>query len=181
LEAAKGSGCLGLEFGIDTASPGTLAAMGKNFTLQDIRRAADLCHQLDLSFCFSLLLGGPGETMSSVQETLDRVARLQPTAVICMTGIRLFPGTRLERLAVQEGLLPEDWDPLEPFFYCSPQVREKIEERLQEFSRDHANWIFPGLGIDLDPVRAEKMRRMGLKGPLWTYLRPKKRGKRAMS
>ena len=176
VEDMKASGCRGLELGIDSASPRQLEALGKNFTLEAIRDAARICRQGDLPFCFSLLLGGPGETLDTVRETLEQVQALEPTAVICMTGIRIFPGTRLAGLARQEGLIGRDWDPLQPTFYLSRAVEDSLQQVLKDFSRDQPNWVFPGLGIDLDPLQAERMHKLGLKGPLWVYLKLKKRG-----
>ena len=176
-EAMKASGCAALEFGLDAAAPAQLDALGKNFSLPQIREAARICRERDIPFCFSLLLGGPGETRDTLEETLAQVEDLNPTAVICMTGIRVFPGTRLAEIAREEGLLSADWNPLEPFFYLSPKVRDHLEGRLLDFSKVHPNWIFPGLGIDRLPGEAAKMHRLGLKGPLWVYLRPKKRKK----
>lgn len=174
-ETMKASGCAALEFGLDAASPTQLIALGKNFSLRQIGESARICRENQIPFCFSLLLGGPGESRDTVEETLAQVEGLQPTAVICMTGIRLFPGTRLAVRAREEGLLPRDWNPLEPAFYLSPSVRDYLEEGLLKFSRDHLNWVFPGLGIDRLPAEVTKMHQLGLKGPLWTYLRPKKR------
>jgi radical SAM superfamily enzyme YgiQ (UPF0313 family) len=176
-EAMKASGCSALEFGLDTAAPAQLDALGKNFSLLQIREAARICREQDIPFCFSLLLGGPGETQDTLEETLAQVEDLNPTAVICMTGIRVFPGTRLAEIARKEGLLSEKWNPLEPFFYLSPMIRGGLESRLLDFSKIHPNWVFPGLGIDRLPGEAAKMHRLGLKGPLWVYLRPKKRKK----
>ena len=93
-----------------------------------------------------------------------------------MTGIRIFPGTRLAGLARQEGLIGRDWDPLQPTFYLSRAVEDSLEQVLKDFSRDQPNWVFPGLGIDLDPLQAERLHKLGLKGPLWVYLKLKKRG-----
>ncbi len=105
-EAMKASGCAALEFGLDAAAPAQLDALGKNFSLLQIREAARICRERDIPFCFSLLLGGPGETRATLEETLSQVEDLNPTAVICMTGIRVFPGTRLAEIAREEGLLP---------------------------------------------------------------------------
>jgi radical SAM superfamily enzyme YgiQ (UPF0313 family) len=174
-EVMKASGCAALEFGLDTASAAQLPRLGKNFSLDDIRAAARICRENEIPFCFSLLLGGPGETAATLEETLTEVEALQPTAVICMTGIRIFPGTRLADIARTEGLLAPAWDPLDPVFYLAPQVRPILEERLRAFAGDHRHWVFPGLGIDRFPGATLKMHQMGFTGPLWTYLRPGKR------
>jgi radical SAM superfamily enzyme YgiQ (UPF0313 family) len=173
MDEVKSSGCLGMEFGLDAACPDQLTLLRKNFTLKQIKESARLCRKFDVPFCFSLLFGGPGETMDSVRETLDQVEAMNPTAVIGMIGIRIFPGTRLVEIAREEGWINSDWNPLEPLFYISSGVRDHIQPLLQAFSQNHPNWIFPGLGIDLSPSKAQKMHRLGFKGPLWTYLRPK--------
>ncbi|MBI5583415.1 MAG: cobalamin B12-binding domain-containing protein [Deltaproteobacteria bacterium] len=174
-EVMKASGCGALEFGLDTASAAQLLRMGKNFSLDQIREAARICREREIPFCFSLLLGGPGETAATVEETLAEVEALRPTAVICMTGIRIFPGTRLAQISWEEGLLPDKWDPLGPVFYVAQAVRDSLEDRLRAFSENHPNWVFPGLGIDRFPGDTLKMHQLGFTGPLWTYLRPKKR------
>jgi radical SAM superfamily enzyme YgiQ (UPF0313 family) len=174
-EVMKAAGCGGLEFGLDTASPAQLPRLGKNFSLDQIREAARICRGKEIPCCFSLLLGGPGETPATVEETLAEVEALEPTAVICMTGIRIFPGTRLAQISREEGLLPAGWDPLEPVFYLAAPVRDTLESRLRAFSENHLNWVFPGLGIDRFPGETLKMHRLGFTGPLWTYLRPRKR------
>jgi radical SAM superfamily enzyme YgiQ (UPF0313 family) len=174
-EVMKASGCAALEFGLDAASPAQLLRLGKNFSVDQIRESARICREREIPFCFSLLLGGPGETADTLEETLAEVEALEPTAVICMTGIRIFPGTRLAEIAQEDGLLPAAWDPLVPVFYLAPQVRETLEDRLRVFAGDHLNWVFPGMGIDRFPGEAVKMHQLGFTGPLWTYLRPRKR------
>jgi radical SAM superfamily enzyme YgiQ (UPF0313 family) len=174
-EVMKASGCAALEFGLDAASAAQLLRMGKNFSVGHIREAARICREREIPFCFSLLLGGPGETSDTVAETLAEVEDCRPTAVICMTGIRIFPGTPLAGISREEGLLPADWDPLEPVFYLAPQVRDTLEDRLRVFAENHRNWVFPGLGIDRFPGETVKLHQLGLVGPLWTYLRPRKR------
>lgn len=174
-ETMKTSGCSALEFGLDAADDGQLRRLGKNFTLKAIRESARICREWEIPFCFSLLLGGPGETPESVEQTLREVEGLAPTAVIAMTGIRIFPRTRLETLAREEGLLAEDWNPLEPAFYLSPGVAAGLEGRLRAFADDHPQWVFPGLGLDRLPDQARRMHQWGWRGPLWTYLRPWKR------
>ncbi len=178
VELMRESGCTGIEFGSDAANPIMLKNMGKAFSLEEMMRASEICHQFDLSFCHSLLLGGPGETMQTVQQTLDAIAGMVPTAVVCMVGIRVFPGTRLYEIAVEEGVLLPDADLLEPFFYLSPAVANSILSFTEQFSKEHPNWIFPGMGINIDRALQKKIRRLGARGPLWEYMRMGKRFKR---
>ncbi|PNV85957.1 MAG: B12-binding domain-containing radical SAM protein, partial [Desulfobacteraceae bacterium] len=58
----KEAGCTGVEFGIDAGSDHLLKLLGKSFNTEEVRRASELCHKVGLSFCHSLVFGGPGES-----------------------------------------------------------------------------------------------------------------------
>ncbi len=171
VELMQQAGCTGLEFGSDAAQNNMLVNLGKNFDVADLQRASSACREAGLAFCHSLLLGGPGETMASVRETLETVIGLAPTAAIGMVGIRIFPGTRLAEIACAEGLLENRTDFLTPQFYLAPALRDEILPFLMDFAKQHPNWIFPGLNIQMNTALQEKLRRFGIKGPLWEHMR----------
>jgi len=95
LSLMKESGCTGVEFGTDAGSDTVLKRLGKSFTKEEVRRASELCHKVELPSCHSLVFGGPGESKETLLETLALMDEVSPTAVIAMVGIRLFPGTKL--------------------------------------------------------------------------------------
>jgi radical SAM superfamily enzyme YgiQ (UPF0313 family) len=171
VQAMKTAGCSGIEFGCDAAHNGMLAALGKNFSVDQIREASRICREREMPFCHSLLLGGPGETMASIQESLDVIRELEPTAAICMVGIRVFPGTRLARIALEEGRISAQENFLDPVFYLAPEVAEKILPFIRRFAEENPTWIFPGLNININPALQAKLRRFGIKGPLWELMR----------
>lgn len=171
VELMLNSGCTGMEFGSDAANETMLENMGKNFSVSDLKRASDICHQSGMSFCHSLLMGGPGETMETVQQTLDTILAMDSTAVICMVGIRVFPDTKLCHIAMAEGVISPDQDFLEPAFYISPAIEGEILPFMKNFSKKNPTWIFPGLNINMNRGLQEKLRRFGIKGPLWEYMK----------
>jgi radical SAM superfamily enzyme YgiQ (UPF0313 family) len=171
VELMQQAGCTGLEFGSDAAEAGMLLNLGKNFSVPELQKASDICRQAGLPFCHSLLLAGPGETMASVRETLENVLSFSATAVICMAGIRIFPGTHLAIVAEQEGLVDSQTDFLTPQFYLAPAVRDEILPFLTDFAKEHPDWIFPGLNIQMNTGLQEKLRRFGIKGPLWEHMK----------
>jgi len=178
-EAMGGAGCTGIEFGSDAADAAMLVNMGKNFSVSDLVDASKVLRRTGISFCHSLLLGGPGETMDSVRRTFDTVLALEPTAVICMIGIRIFPRTALYRLALGEGRIDPADDLLQPAFYLSSAVEDHILPFIENFSREHPTWIFPGMNININRRLQEKIRRLGVKGPLWEYMQRGRRFKRS--
>jgi radical SAM superfamily enzyme YgiQ (UPF0313 family) len=167
----KDSGCTGIEFGSDAADPGMLAAMGKDFSVEDMRKASDICKNSGLPFCHSLLIGGPGETMQTVRRTFETIEEMAPTAVICMIGIRIFPKTKLFAIAREEGKIHAGQNLLNPVFYLSGHIEKEILPFIETFAENHPAWIFPGLNININRPLQEKIRRLGAKGPLWEYMR----------
>ena len=165
------SGCKAIEFGTDAGSATMIANLKKEFEVEDLRRTSKLCHEHDLRFCHSLIFGGPGETMATVQETLDLMDEVQPTAVIAMTGIRILPGTEMVRIAQQDGVLEEGSDLLYPRFYISPDFEADLIEKIEKYAGTHPNWIVPGKGIKTNVEVLQKLRDRRIKGQLWRLLR----------
>ncbi len=171
VELMRDSGCSGIEFGSDAADPFMLKQMGKSFTLEEMNRASEICRSSGLSFCHSLLIGGPGETVETVQRTFDAILSMSPTAVVCMVGIRIFPGTRLFEMAGKEGSIQADQNLLEPCFYLSPAIKDTVLPFVEAFAKKNPTWIFPGMEININRKLQKKIRRLGARGPLWEYMK----------
>jgi radical SAM superfamily enzyme YgiQ (UPF0313 family) len=162
------AGCQGVELGIDSGSSKILRLYGKEFEVQDIINASRHCREADLNFALYLLLGGPGEDETTLHDTFALMDRLDPTAVIIMVGIRIYPHTRLQEIAVQEGVIKEDDDLIEPRFYISPLINhERLIELVTEGAMGRRGWIVPGLEINISPPLMEGIRKFGYRGPLW--------------
>jgi len=165
------SGCMGAEFGTDSCDDGVLRALGKGFTARDVIRASELCREGGLRFCHSLLIGSPGETAETVRRTLDVMEETRPNAIIAMLGIRIFPGTRLEKIARKEGVLRGPIG-LEPHFYFSPAMdMDAVTRMLKDFGEKHPNFIMPGIRLRMTDKIRKRLRAHGLIGPLWEYLK----------
>ncbi len=170
-EEMKKTGCTGVEFGTDSGAPAVLSKLKKDFTPGQIRNATRVARDAGLEVCHSLSLGAPGETGDTLEETFSLMEEVTPTAVIAMVGLRVFPGTGLARLAVDEKMMSPDHDMLEPFFYVAPAVKDHILEIVHRHAETHPNWIFPGLGINVSPSLQSKLRKFGIKGPLWEHMK----------
>ncbi len=165
------SGCLGVEFGTDTLSPLMLKNLGKSFSVEEVLEISGICYKQKLPFCHAILVGGPGETKETLQETVDNLAKTKASAVIFMTGIRIIPGTKLFDIAMKDGLINETTDMIEPRFYVSPAI-QPLEPEINRLSRLHKTWIFPGHQIRCSEHLAQFMRERGARGPLWLHMTP---------
>jgi len=138
------AGCVGVEFGIDTACEKMLSALRKPFGLSDIRNALLAAAKANLPFAVHLLFGGPGETPSDVIETqkfLDSCSK--PNAVFATLGIRIYTGTVIEQIARRDGLLSSDGDLFEPVYYLSPAFSNNPAKMLDGIARMRAEWSTP--------------------------------------
>jgi radical SAM superfamily enzyme YgiQ (UPF0313 family) len=170
-EVMAASGCRGVEFGTDSGAATMIANLKKEFDAEDLRRSSRLCRENGIKFAHSLIFGGPGETFDTVDETLELMDELAPTAVIAFVGIRVLPGTGMVEIALRDGQIDADDNLLHPKFYVSASLGEALIERIERHAGTHSNWIVPGRGIKTNIQMLQKLRDKKIKGQLWRLLR----------
>lgn len=167
VRAMADAGCTSVDLGTDAASPATLAGLNKSFGQGEIERACRWLREAGIRFSHSLILGGPGESVKTLEETRRIVNATRPSAVIAMLGVRLYPNTPLERQARREGLLGGEPPGLEPLFYISDAVRDVLVDFAKRTRDAFPFWYFPGLEGDRWQRLWQRQRQHGAKGPLW--------------
>jgi radical SAM superfamily enzyme YgiQ (UPF0313 family) len=175
LQWMKEAGCVGIEFGTDSGSPRMLENYKKSFTQEDIIRSSKICSTLKVNQCHYLLFGGPGEDEETIEESFHLMDQLDPTAVIAMLGIRIYPGTEMERIALSQGVIRQDSNLIYPHFYISQALGERLNKIIQEKALARKRWIVPGLEINITRNLMEQIRRFRIRGPLWELVGRMKR------
>ncbi|MFN3531437.1 MAG: B12-binding domain-containing radical SAM protein, partial [Candidatus Brocadia sp.] len=107
LTAMEKAGFVGIGITVESASSIVLERLNKGFTVEDVFNAARVIQRHKLPCLWIFMLGGPGETEATVQETLlfaERFIRPEDVAFFNM-GIRIYPGTELEQIARREDIL----------------------------------------------------------------------------
>ncbi len=165
------AGCDAFEFGSDSGSEQMLRNLGKSFGAGEIRDASALCRDFGVDFAHYILFGGPGEAKETVLESFALMDEVAPTAVIGMTGIRIYPGTALQRLAVEEGVITPETSLLAPLFYLSPAVRDSLCDLVTAEAMKRKNWVVPGLEINMSDAMMTALRQFPVKGPLWKLMK----------
>ena len=123
----KRAGFRCLAFSPDAASDTMLQNLRKGFDVEQIRRVVQLAKESGICCTWFFLLGGPGETRKTVEETVsfaETHLNSKKFLTIFMTGIRLLPGTGLTEKAVAEKRLSAANNLCEPTFYFSREVNE---------------------------------------------------------
>lgn len=161
------AGCSSLDFGIDAASEIGLRSMDKLFDIEDIKNSSLWCHKHNIKFSHSLILGVPGETKDSIEQTIKNIIECKPTAVILLIGIRIYRGTPLAKKLISDGWITEDKIGIDPVFYVEEDVREYLIDRITKLADEHSNWIVPGLKKKMNERFFKRVRSRGVKGPLW--------------
>lgn len=108
-EALKAAGCHQVMFGIESGSQKILKILRKDIDLERTRHAVNLAKQAKLEVRGAFIFGTPGETVETIQETLDYALSLDPDLAI-FNITTPYPGTQLYHWAEQNGrLLTRDW------------------------------------------------------------------------
>lgn len=171
LEEMLSAGCDAVEFGSDSGSPVMLKNLCKSFTVDDLRMSSRLCREMGVDFAHYMLFGGPGETDDTILESFALMDELEPTAVITMTGIRIYPNTALHQTAINEGIITAAESLLEPVYYISPAVRENFAGLITTEAMKRRNWVVPGLEVNTSSAMLDAIRLFKVKGPLWKMIK----------
>ena len=167
----KKTGCVAVDFGTDSGSSAILSSLQKPFTRDDITAVSLACRKAGIDFCHSLIFGGPGEVPETIAETVSLMDEISPRAVIAMAGIRIYPGTEMEQIAIREGVLRAGQSLLEPQFYFSPLGAQPLLRIVDETVGGRRNWFFPGKMNWSSTIGNRIFSFLYRKGPLWKTFR----------
>jgi len=94
LEYMKKAGCIAIIFGVESGSQRMLDLMNKGTTIKQIKNAFELCKKLKISTMANIMMGYPGETKESLDETINLIKEIQPE-MLSISITSPMPGTRL--------------------------------------------------------------------------------------
>ena len=138
----KRAGCVGIDFGVDHGNDQMLRRLGRTYTREAVVHTARIARNHGFSFMFDLLLGGPGETRETIQETMELMKKVSPDRVGISLGVRLYRGTALARRVIREegfgvanknlhGVVRGNEEMLQPIFYLPAGLGEDVEEFIE--------------------------------------------------
>jgi radical SAM superfamily enzyme YgiQ (UPF0313 family) len=141
IDAMAEAGCREVSIGFESGSERMLRRMHKPYTLEEVRLASDLLRRRHIRRMGFLLLGGPGETRESVEESLAFAETLDLDALKLSIGIRIYPHTDVARVAREEGLTSTDQDLLHPQFYIVPDLKDWLYDAIAARMSAHPHWM----------------------------------------
>lgn len=126
LEAIKAAGCWMIGYGIESGSQEVLDSVRKGTTLAQSANAVRMAQEAGLEVTGHCILGFPGETEATMQETINftKFLKLDYVQFYCAVA---FPGSSLYSRCIESGWIEDgaDWKYFEQNFSVinTPQLR----------------------------------------------------------
>ncbi len=99
LRLAARAGCIQIDYGVESGSPGTLRQIRKPHTLEMVRRVVPMTRASGISPCVFFILGFPWEDATDIEETRALIAELRPHVGRFLPAVGSilipFPGTAI--------------------------------------------------------------------------------------
>ncbi len=131
LELFRKAGCWMIGFGVESGNQAVLDAMKKRITISQIEAAIRASKEAGLEVTGHSVLGFPGETVSTMKDTIALASRL-PFDFVQFYCFVPFPGSPLYRTAREAGWLTTgDWTRFEQNFSVIDTPQLKAEEVMR--------------------------------------------------
>lgn len=136
LAKMREANCQQIFFGVESGCQQVLDAVNKKTSIEQNEKAIKLAKDAGLFVTISVIIGYPGETRSTLKQTLEFIRRVKPDdAYLCVATP--FPGTELRMLVEKKGWkMSSDWnlyDTITPVFENPDLPSEEIRKIRREF------------------------------------------------
>ncbi len=142
VEKMAKAGCTGVSLGFESGSEKILSIMNKRYRPEEVSRIAEMLKRNDIHQMGFLLLGGPGETKTTVEESLAFADSLDLDALKITIGVRIYPNTPLAKTAVDNGIIELDQNLLFPTFYMEANLEDWLHEIVEKWRVKRPHWIY---------------------------------------
>jgi radical SAM superfamily enzyme YgiQ (UPF0313 family) len=141
VEKMAKAGCKEVSLGFESGCEKILAKMNKKYSPADVRQISERLKNFGIGRMGFLLLGGPGETKETANESLVFADSLDLEAMKITIGIRIYPHTALAQNAIKEGLIKADDNLLIPKFYVAKGLQSWLRETVNSWMETRPHWV----------------------------------------
>jgi radical SAM superfamily enzyme YgiQ (UPF0313 family) len=103
-EALAATGLAAVKYGVESADSARLRQIGKNLDVARVRESVKTVHALGIKVHLTFMFGLQGETLDTMQRTLDLAYELDPDSAQFTVAVP-FPGSRLHEELKESGRL----------------------------------------------------------------------------
>jgi anaerobic magnesium-protoporphyrin IX monomethyl ester cyclase len=109
LKLMKKAGLVQFDFGVESGSPAMLEEIRKGITVEQTRKAFELCRKNNIRSFANIMFNLPGETENDVMLTENLLDEIKPTVVSMMLTVP-YLGTKIYDKYVSPKLSPVEYD-----------------------------------------------------------------------
>jgi anaerobic magnesium-protoporphyrin IX monomethyl ester cyclase len=165
----KEADCQLVSFGAESGCQKILDAVNKKTTIEQNAKAIQLAKDVGLSVAMSVVIGYPGETAESLQQTFDFIKRAKPDYVyLCLATP--YPGTALRSTLEDLGWpISPDWsryDLQQPVFE-NPMLSVDLVEARRDFYNHFYSWSYIFNQFRKNTFYSKSMARTALNDRVW--------------
>jgi radical SAM superfamily enzyme YgiQ (UPF0313 family) len=126
------SGCKRVAVGIESGNENLRNAMNKRLDMDVAKANMKKLMAAGIEVVMLFIIGYPGETDGTIQETIDLIREVKPSSWCCQP-LMIFPGTKVYRDCVKSGWMKDDYwlqDLPQPYY-----IKDVPFRQLQEWTR----------------------------------------------
>lgn len=147
VKAMKQAGCVQIDFGVESGSQKVLDGLSKGITVEQIKRAFNICQKYKIRTFANIMLNTVDETEDDVKKTIDLCDEIKPD--VCSYAIMTpFPGTdiysKIKPLSIDEYQLcntaPTSFNPRFKFSEHNMDL-DNLLYRLYKKNRTYKNML----------------------------------------
>jgi anaerobic magnesium-protoporphyrin IX monomethyl ester cyclase len=143
LHLAKQAGCCCIFYGVESGSKAILSTVSKNIRGKEVIDAFRMTRNAGILPVAYLMVGNPGETEKSINETIDLLRMIEPEIILPQIAM-VTPRTRIFNLAKEKGFIDEGyWLTGLPFPYytCERSIKTLLRWHRKLFYYRDSNFI----------------------------------------
>ena len=108
LRAMARAGCIEISYGVESCSKTVQRAIGKGLDPACVSPCIENTEKAGIDSVLMLMCGSPGESETTVRETLSAVRLMQPSRAM-VKRVLVYPGTKLHGMAAKAGIPPRGY------------------------------------------------------------------------
>ena len=156
LRLMRKAGCIRISYGVESGSPRVLKIIKKNISIDQVKEAVRISSAVGMAVMENFMVNLPDETMYDLRQTIELMKWLRQVknSYPAYGFTVIYPGTELELMAKERGIMPKDfsWNSL----YESP----KYKVAGTDSSLFYMEWP----GFELEKIKAVMTRELGIRG-----------------
>jgi len=164
FEVMEQAGFVGIGFGLETGSDKLLHAIHKSITRADVINTFKMLKDRKIAIATYLMVGFPGETEDTVNETIDLIKTLQKIKYFEFAGVArlwVYPNTEVYEVLRAHGRIDDSYwltDKDVPFFTLehSEEELERMVTKITLACQPWRQWVKRILLEFLHPVETSK-------------------------